>query len=76
MSESLCFHVDAIEKLTATHPERAIPILEQRAYKYAAQTGWVCAVVNKHLEVVAIEPVQAVLRSEPQKALIVLHDGA
>jgi hypothetical protein len=66
--------VEFIEKLIACDPEHAIAILEEGAYVHPTEAVGVCGIVNENLEVVAVEPVQSILRAKPHEALTALHD--
>ena len=55
-------------------PERAIAILEEGANEHAAEAVRISWIVNEHFEVVAVVPVQPILRAKPHEALIVLHN--
>ena len=74
MCKRLSRWIKAIQELTASYPECAIAILEQRPNEYATEAVGHSRIINKHLEVVAVEPVQSVLSAEPHEALFVLHN--
>ncbi|MCU1247576.1 MAG: hypothetical protein JWQ49_605 [Edaphobacter sp.] len=68
-----CLSVEPIKELIASDPQCAGPILEEGINEHPTQTVGIC-IVNKNLEVVAVESVKSVSGGKPHKALIVLHN--
>lgn len=66
--------VEFIQEIIASDPERARAVLEQRVNVDSAQATGNTRLVLKYFELVAIVPVQPVLRTEPHEPLIILHN--
>ena len=61
--------IESIDELIASDPQRAIAILEEGANIHPAEAVGISWVVNEQFEVVAVVPVQPVLRAKPHEAL-------
>src|SRR5579863_3105511 len=74
VSKCLGDRVKLIQKVITPDPEGARTILEQRVDVDPAQTIGNPRLVLKHFELVAIVPVQPILRTKPHESPIILHD--
>jgi len=70
----LCSKIESVQKLAASDPERAGSIFKKRANHAPAETVGLVRIIDERSEVVAVVPVQPVLRTEPRETLIVLHN--
>jgi hypothetical protein len=66
--------IELIEKVIASDPERAIPILEEGINLSPAEAIGFSWIVNEQFDVVTVVPVQPKLRAKPDEALNVLYD--
>jgi len=66
--------IEAVEELIGSDPDETRAVLEQGMNVHAAETVRILSIMMKHLARIAIKPVQAILRTEPNESLVILHD--
>ena len=76
MAELATLVVVAVEALVGAHPQMTLTVAKQRDHHIGLHRGGIGIIVQKGLEVVAVEPVQAIVGSNPHGAFAILAQAA
>jgi hypothetical protein len=76
LAECLGSTLKPVDKLRTADPQGTLPILKESADEDSTDTVLIVRVGHKQFQAVPVKPVQAILGSEPEEALIVLYNLA
>ena len=69
--------VEAVQSTAfGSHPELPLPVHQKALDGIVGQRAGLVRIMDEDLERVAVVPIQALLHSQPDEAIAVLHDGA
>jgi hypothetical protein len=73
--KTLRLPVEAAESVFGSDPERANPVFVDHTYEIIAEAVRIVRIMPVTAKLIAIVFVQAAMRPDPQKSLVILYDG-